>query len=83
MPRRRPQDRHDPRLCAVAARRISRGGGLIPGTKPMEDRDRDLLARQVLADLLVDWQEPRRTEMLDALAELSACAWAPTGCEAG
>ena len=27
---------------------------LIPGSRPMEDRERDLLARQVLADLLVD-----------------------------
>ena len=31
--------------------------GLIPGTRPMEDRDKDLLAHQVLADLLVDWEE--------------------------
>jgi ATP-dependent helicase/nuclease subunit A len=27
---------------------------LIPGSRPMEERERDLLARQVLADLLVD-----------------------------
>lgn len=27
--------------------------GLVPGSRPMEDRERDLLARQVLADLLV------------------------------
>ena len=31
--------------------------GLIPGTKPMEDRDRELLAHRVLADLLVEWEE--------------------------
>ena len=28
--------------------------GLTPGTKAMEDRDRDLLAREVLSDLLLD-----------------------------
>ncbi|MGB3167803.1 MAG: UvrD-helicase domain-containing protein, partial [Alteraurantiacibacter sp.] len=31
--------------------------GLLPGTRPMEDRDRDLLAERVLRDLLVDWQD--------------------------
>lgn len=30
--------------------------GLVPGTRPMEDRDRDLLAEQVLRDLVVEWQ---------------------------
>src|SRR5690606_12708853 len=30
---------------------------MLPGTEPMEDRDRDLLAHRVLADLLVQWQE--------------------------
>ncbi|MCL4671609.1 MAG: double-strand break repair helicase AddA [Sphingomonadaceae bacterium] len=29
--------------------------GLTPGTRPMEDRDRDLLAHEVLADLLTEW----------------------------
>ncbi|MXO60085.1 double-strand break repair helicase AddA [Altererythrobacter salegens] len=45
--------------------------GLIPGTKPMEDRDKDLLAHQVLADLLVTWEEQGDSEMLDALSEMS------------
>lgn len=30
---------------------------LIPGSRPMEERERDLLARQVLADLLVEAQD--------------------------
>jgi len=45
--------------------------GLVPGTKPMEDRDRDLLAHRVLAELLVDWEERGEGAMLDALAMLS------------
>src|SRR5690606_34110052 len=31
--------------------------GLIPGARAMEDRDRDLLARQVLAEMLVDAEQ--------------------------
>lgn len=31
--------------------------GLIPGTRPMEDRDRDLLASRVLRELLVHWED--------------------------
>ncbi|MFB0611613.1 double-strand break repair helicase AddA [Aurantiacibacter poecillastricola] len=31
--------------------------GLVPGTRPMEDRDRDLLADRVLRELLVEWEE--------------------------
>jgi len=45
--------------------------GLIPGTKPMEDRDRELLAHRVLADLLVAWEERRETEPVEALEKLS------------
>lgn len=45
--------------------------GLIPGTRPMEDRDRDLLARQVLADLLVDAEQRGEERLLDALAGLT------------
>jgi ATP-dependent helicase/nuclease subunit A len=45
--------------------------GLIPGTKAMEDRDRELLAHRVLAELLVDWQERGETALLDALEMLS------------
>ncbi|BBC72877.1 double-strand break repair helicase AddA [Altererythrobacter sp. B11] len=45
--------------------------GLIPGTKAMEDRDRDLLAHRVLADLLVRWQQEGDEAMLGALEVLS------------
>ena len=45
--------------------------GLIPGTRPMEDRDKDLLAHQVLADLLVDWEERGEAKQIEALEMLS------------
>lgn len=45
--------------------------GLIPGTRPMEDRDRELLAHQVLADLLVQWEERGDREPIEALEKLS------------
>jgi ATP-dependent helicase/nuclease subunit A len=45
--------------------------GLIPGTKPMEDRDRELLAHRVLADLLVGWEERGEAEPVEALELLS------------
>jgi len=45
--------------------------GLVPGTRPMEDRDRDVLARQVLADLLVDAEARGDERLLDALATLT------------
>ncbi len=45
--------------------------GLSPGTRAMEDRDRVLLARQVLADLLVDAEQGAEPELLSAVAELS------------
>jgi len=41
--------------------------GLLPGTKAMEDRDRELLAREVLTELLVKAGD----EEIDALATLS------------
>ena len=44
--------------------------GLIPGARPMEDRDRDLLASQVLRDLIVAWQETDR-KSVEALEGLS------------
>ncbi|MEZ5735746.1 MAG: double-strand break repair helicase AddA [Novosphingobium sp.] len=46
---------------------------LVPGTRPMEDHERVLLLRQVLADLLVEAeQEPLGDpQLLAALAELS------------
>ena len=45
--------------------------GLIPGTKPMEDRDRELLAHRVLADLLVKWEEEGDNGPIEALEQLS------------
>ena len=45
--------------------------GLLPGTRAMEDRDRDLLTHRVLADLLVDWHRSGEEAYLDALADLS------------
>ncbi|MCW1384832.1 double-strand break repair helicase AddA [Novosphingobium sp. KCTC 2891] len=45
--------------------------GLLPGTRAMEDRDRDLLVRQVLAELLVTAQDQGDETLLDALSDLS------------
>ncbi len=45
--------------------------GLIPGTRPLEDRDRGLLARQVLSDLLVDADHRGDERLLGALAGLT------------
>ena len=45
--------------------------GLIPGTRPMEDRDRELLAHRVLADLLVEWEERDERAPIQALEMLS------------
>jgi len=45
--------------------------GLVPGAKAMEDRDRDLLLREVLADMLVEAERSNDAATLDALAELS------------
>lgn len=45
--------------------------GLTPGTRPMEDRDREVLAHQVLADLLVDWERAGQGGPLDMLEGLS------------
>ncbi|HZF46476.1 MAG TPA: UvrD-helicase domain-containing protein, partial [Sphingomonadaceae bacterium] len=45
--------------------------GLTPGTRAMEDRERSLLAREVLAEMLVDAQEQGDEETLNALADLS------------
>ncbi|MFC6622172.1 double-strand break repair helicase AddA [Novosphingobium panipatense] len=46
---------------------------LIPGSRPMEDRERDLLARQVLADLLVDAEDGLKGDpaLLRAVEQLS------------
>ncbi|MBV1917383.1 MAG: double-strand break repair helicase AddA [Sphingomonadaceae bacterium] len=47
--------------------------GLVPGTRPMEDRERTILARQVLADLLVKAQNDPLgdPQLADAVADLS------------
>ncbi|APE28915.1 ATP-dependent nuclease subunit A [Aurantiacibacter gangjinensis] len=44
--------------------------GLTPGTRPMEDRDRDLLAERVLRELLVEWEDtsPQARAALEALS---------------
>ncbi|ANU08177.1 double-strand break repair helicase AddA [Paraurantiacibacter namhicola] len=45
--------------------------GLTPGTRAMEDRDRDLLARDVLADMLVEAERAQDTATLETIALLS------------
>ncbi len=44
---------------------------LVPGVRAMEDRDRALLLRQVLSDLLIDAEHRGDCATLDALAALS------------
>jgi ATP-dependent helicase/nuclease subunit A len=51
---------------------------LVPGTRPMEDRDRELLAHQVLADLLVEW-ERRGDESRIAALEMLSLRMGPDG----
>ena len=45
--------------------------GLSPGTRAMEDRDRELLLRKVLSDLLIEAEERGDQSLLDALTTLS------------
>jgi ATP-dependent helicase/nuclease subunit A len=45
--------------------------GLLPGVKAMEDRDRDLLLREVLAELLLAAERTNDAATLNALAQLS------------
>lgn len=45
--------------------------GLEPGARPMEDRDRDLLAHEVLSQLVSEWQEEHEGEAMAALEMLS------------
>lgn len=45
--------------------------GLTPGTKAMEDRDRDLLLREVLADLLLEAERSNDAATLATLERLS------------
>ena len=55
--------------------------GLPPGLRAMEEREQDLLAREVLADLLVEAEAAGDTASLDALASLSL-RFGPDGAEA-
>ncbi len=41
--------------------------GLTPGARPMEDRERDLLSREVLADVLIEAEKAKDTALLDAV----------------
>ena len=45
--------------------------GIVPGAKPMEDRDRDLLARRTLRDLLQKWEADGDQAPIEALEMLS------------
>ncbi|TIX52036.1 double-strand break repair helicase AddA [Alteraurantiacibacter aquimixticola] len=45
--------------------------GIEPGTQPMEDRDREILAHRVLADMLVEWERDGDAEAIGALEMLS------------
>ena len=57
--------------------------GLVPGTRPMEDRDRALLARQVLADLLTEAaREPLGDPQLLAAVEDLSLRMGPEDVEA-
>ena len=83
LPRRRPQDRHDPRLLAMAARRVPEEAGLIPGTKPMEDRDKDLLAHRGPRRAAGRLAGAGRHGDARCAVRNARCAWAPTACAAG
>jgi len=45
--------------------------GLVPGTRPMEDRDRDLLAHAELARMVAEWEEAGEVALTGALEGLS------------
>ena len=45
--------------------------GMLPGTRAIEDRDKDLLVRQVLAEVLVEAEASGDAALHDALAGLS------------
>lgn len=45
--------------------------GLIPGTRPMEDRDRDVLAHEVLAEMVADAEASGDDAVIAPLAMLS------------
>lgn len=44
---------------------------LIPGARPMEDREREVLSREVLADMLVAAERDGDQPLLDAVAQFS------------
>jgi len=54
--------------------------GLQPGLRAMEEREADLLAREVLADMLLDAEKRNDSKVLDALAALSL-RFGPDGAE--
>ncbi|AKM09697.1 double-strand break repair helicase AddA [Croceicoccus naphthovorans] len=45
--------------------------GLAPGTRPMEDRDREILLRDTLAEMLLNAETAGDTTLIDALAMLA------------
>ena len=45
--------------------------GLVPGTRPMEDRDRDILLRETLSQMLLHAEASGDNTLTDALAMLS------------
>jgi len=45
--------------------------GLVPGTRPMEDRDRDILAHETLAAMLVEWEQADERALIDMVELLS------------
>ncbi|RDC59665.1 ATP-dependent helicase/nuclease subunit [Alteripontixanthobacter maritimus] len=45
--------------------------GLMPGSRAMEDRDREVLSHQVLADMLVDWERTGETDLLGHLGGMT------------
>ncbi|MCA1661948.1 MAG: UvrD-helicase domain-containing protein, partial [Novosphingobium sp.] len=49
----------------------AREAGMLPGTRAMEDRDKDLLVKQVLAEVLVKAQTSGDAALVAALAGLS------------
>ncbi len=54
--------------------------GLVPGTRPMEDRDRELLAERVLRELLVEWEES--DPAAEAALEMLSLRHGPDGARA-
>ncbi|MEP2736754.1 MAG: double-strand break repair helicase AddA [Erythrobacter sp.] len=44
---------------------------IIPGARPMEDRERELLSRDVLSEMLVDAERNHNTALLDAIGDFT------------